>query len=103
MSWGPLRAALGKHVELLERPGVEEVVEAFPGGHLAAECWRSTAAYTSRMERCIAAPLELFQALLHRSVDHGAKASGRVAAWQALPMDLQLYADNVVIGLGGET
>ena len=32
----PLRAALGKHVELLKGPRVQEIVDALPGSHLAA-------------------------------------------------------------------
>ena len=37
-----VRAVAGQHVELDERAGVEQQLEALPGGELARSCWRRT-------------------------------------------------------------
>ena len=98
----PLRAALGEHVELLEGPGVEEIVDAFAGRHLAARVLTFDRRVAPGMERCLAPPLELLQALLHRLVDHGRKASGRGRMASPPHGRCTAHEVNVVVGLGGE-
>ena len=68
---GPLRPAASQHVQLLERPGVEEVVNAFASRHLAARVLTLYGRLATGVQGGLTPAFEFFQPFLHRSLGHG--------------------------------
>ncbi len=98
-----LRPAARQHVEFLEGPGVEEVVNALSSRHLAARVLAFYGGLATRVQSRLAPAFEFFQLFLHRLLATADNASallvqsshGKPSPW-ALPTSRAM----VVIGLG---
>ena len=80
----PLCPAACQHVQLLERAGVKEVADAFPGSHLAARVLPLYGGVAACMQSGLSTAFELLQAFFHRPLSHPEQPSApRRATWQA--------------------
>ena len=59
-----------EHVELVERPGVEQVIDALAGEHLALLVLALDGALRTRVQGLVLASLEVFETFLHRMLRH---------------------------------
>ena len=69
---GPFGAAAGQHVQLLERPRVEEIVEAFAGRHLAPGVLAFDGRLAAGVEGGLAAAFKFLETVRHRLLSHAA-------------------------------